>query len=191
MVQAKEGTEKVQELVTLPGVLDVFYQNGWNIWSKAGPKTETSLIANVEGVVKAIHTSLVKTEIETSEQYEPRQAETILEHIAKGCKDELRRRKELAQIRRDGAEKQEVLEKDPKRLTKKGSDVGQSAAEAFVQWAKQEEELDNMTRSWEQAMEQELSDVEESSDWMEKCSLKRTNHRTINRWLNGYSAHGP
>ena len=52
-------------------------------------------------------------------------------------------------------------------LMKKGSDIGQTAAETFVQWAKQEEELDNMTRSWERAMEQELSDFEESSDWME------------------------
>ena len=62
-------------------------------------------------------------------------------------------------------------------MMKKGSDIGQSAAEAFVQWAKQEEELENMTRSWERDMEQDLSDFEESSDWMEKCRLNRINHR--------------
>ena len=66
----------------------------------------------------------------------------------------------------------------------KGSDVGQSAAEAFVQVAKQEEELDNMTRSWERAMEQELSDFEESSDWMEKSAVRFASTTvTIIRWL--------
>ena len=54
----------------------------------------------------------------------------------------------------------------------KGKHIGQSAAEAFVQWAKQEQELDNMTRTWEQALELETSDSEESSDYAEK-----TRHR--------------
>ena len=53
----------------------------------------------------------------------------------------------------------------------RGADAGQSAAEAFAQWAKQEQELDNMTRSWERAMEQELSEFEESSEWMDKSAV--------------------
>lgn len=101
------------------GVLNVFYQHGWTIGPKAGPKAKTSLITNAEGVPKAVHKSLVKADIEKSERYEPQRAEAILEHIAKGCQNELCRRKELAQIQREGVETRGVLEEDPKWLMKR------------------------------------------------------------------------
>ena len=59
-------------------------------------------------------------------------------------------------------------EVETKLLMTKGKDVGQSAAEAFVQWAKQEQHLGNMTRTWEQALETESLDSEEASDYARK-----------------------
>jgi len=53
-------------------------------------------------------------------------------------------------------------------LMKRGRDVGQKAVSVFVQWAKREQELDNMTRMWEQALEMDSSDHEEASTWIEK-----------------------
>ena len=58
-------------------------------------------------------------------------------------------------------------EVEAKWLMNTGKDVGQRAAEAFVQCAKQEQELENMTRTWEQALELESSDSK-SSDGMRK-----------------------
>ena len=85
--------------------------------------------------------------------------------------------------RRDG----ERIELEAKWLMNEGADVGQSAAEAFVQWSKQEHELDSMTRSWERALELESPDSEESSDDAEKRShqdrLMRINHHHHHRKL--------
>ena len=58
-------------------------------------------------------------------------------------------------------------EVEAKWLMKEGADVGQSAAEAFAQWAKQEHLLDNMTRSWERAFVLESSDSAEASHYDE------------------------
>ena len=92
----------------------------------------------------------------------------LLEVSQKGCREELERQAQILPVQENVAEVIKEAEMEAKLLMSRGADVGQSAAEAFVQWAKQEHELDNMTRSWEQAMEQEQrpSDSADSGLWI-------------------------
>ena len=81
--------------------------------------------------------------------YTNEEAIAVLNIVARGCEEGLERQKQLHPVPKQDAEMEKQTDVEAGWLMNEGAgaDVGQSAAEAFVQSAKQEQELDNMKRS--------------------------------------------
>ena len=91
----------------------------------------------------------------------------MLDKVAQGCKEELKRQRRLYDTPEKSAVDLQQEEDKRQWWMARGSDSGQKAASVLVQWATQEQELDNIVRMWEQAREFEQADRKEMVSWME------------------------
>ena len=170
LLTTKNKDDKLRKLVKLPGVIAISFGKQWTYGSKLGSSKVTTLVTNVQQVAKSIFKSLKKAELEEEEHFTKEEASAVLQKIAEGCKEELKRQRQLFSNQEKIRQPPKTIEVEEKWLTKRGKDLGQKAACVLVQWAKQEQELDGMTRTWESALELTSSDDEESSAWSENRS---------------------
>ena len=139
LLATKKKNDALRKLVALPGVRAISFGRNWTCGSKVSPRNVTTLVTNVEEIAKSIHKSLKQAEVEGREHFTKNEASKVLQSVADGCKEELRRQNLLLDVPEEDAEPATKTDAEETWLMKRGRDVGQKAVSVFIQLAKREE----------------------------------------------------